>query len=69
LVVDGNGVAVVPREDAPDILAKAWQLLATEHILQEKIRAGATIGELINVDEVFGTVFAYQERATQGDKE
>jgi len=69
LVVDGNGVAVVPREAAPDILAKAWQLLATEHILQEKIRAGATIGELINVDEVFGNAFAYQERATQGDKE
>jgi hypothetical protein len=44
-------------------------LLATEHVLQEKIRAGATIGELINVDEVFGNVFAYQERATQGGTE
>ncbi len=69
LVVDGNGVVVVPKEAAPDILAKARQLLATEHALQEKIRAGATIGELINVDEVFENVFAYQQRATQGDKE
>jgi 4-hydroxy-4-methyl-2-oxoglutarate aldolase len=69
VVVDGNGVVVVPKEAAPDILAKAQQLLATEHILQKKIRAGATIGELINVDEVFENVFAYQERATQGDKE
>src|SRR3712207_113181 len=68
VVVDGNGVVVVPKETAPDILAKARQLLATEHILQEKIRAGATIGRLINVDEVFEKVFAYQERATQGDK-
>jgi len=69
VVVDGNGVVVVPKEAAPDILTKARQLLATEHVLQEKIRAGATIGELINVDEVFGNVFAYQERATQGGKE
>ena len=69
VVVDGNGVVVVPKEAAPDILAEAQQLLATEHILQEKIRAGATIGELINVDEVFERVFAYQERATQGGKE
>jgi regulator of RNase E activity RraA len=68
LVVDGNGVAVVPKEDAPDVLAKAQQLLATEHVLQEKIKAGATIGELVNVDEVFENVFAYQERATEGEK-
>jgi 4-hydroxy-4-methyl-2-oxoglutarate aldolase len=44
-------------------------LLATEHVLQEKIKSGATIGELINVDEVFEDVFAYQERATEGDQE
>ncbi len=69
MVVDGNGVVVVPREAAPGILDKARQLLATEHVLQEKIRAGATIGELIKVDEVFRNVFAYQERATQGDGE
>lgn len=69
VIVDGNGVVVVPKESAADILAKARQLLATEHVLQEKIRAGATIGRLINVDEVFGNMFAYQERATQGDKE
>jgi 4-hydroxy-4-methyl-2-oxoglutarate aldolase len=68
VVVDGNGVVVVPKEAAPDILAKARRLLATEHVLQEKIRAGATIGQLIDVDEVFEKVFAYQERATEGDK-
>jgi 4-hydroxy-4-methyl-2-oxoglutarate aldolase len=68
LVVDGNGVVVVPKEEAPDVLAKARQLLATEHVLQEKIKAGATIGELINIDEVLENVFAYQERATEGEK-
>ncbi len=65
LVVDGNGVVVVPREDSPEVLAKARKLLETEHILREKIEAGATIGELVNVDEVFDNVFAYQERATR----
>ena len=63
VVVDGNGVVVVPREEAPAILDQARQLLRTESVLQEKIRAGATIGELIDVDEVFRRVFAYQSRA------
>ncbi len=68
LVVDGNGVVVVPREDSPKILAEARKLLETEHVLRRKIEVGATIGELINVDEVFDNVFAYQERATREDE-
>lgn len=51
--------------DAAEILAKARELLETEHILREKIEAGATIGELVDVDEVFSRVFAYQERAVR----
>jgi 4-hydroxy-4-methyl-2-oxoglutarate aldolase len=71
MVVDGNEVVVVPKEASPDILAKVRQLLATEHVLQEKVRAGAAIigRQLTDVDEVFENVFAYQERATQGDKD
>ncbi len=68
VVVDGNGVVVVPRDDSPNVLSKARELLETEHLLREKIEAGATIGELVNVDEVFEGVFAYQERATRGDR-
>jgi hypothetical protein len=30
-------------------------------------KAGATIGELINIDEVFKTAFAYQSKALEGD--
>lgn len=67
LVIDGNGVVVVPREEAPEILEKARNLLATEHIVQDKIKAGATIGELIKVDEVFMNTFAYQQRAVEKD--
>lgn len=67
VVVDGNGVVVVPRGDSPGILAKARELLETEHVLRGRIEAGATIGELVKVDEVLEGVFAYQERATRGD--
>ena len=63
IVVDGNGVVVVPRTEAGDILDKARRLLETEHLLQEKIKAGATIGELVNVDAVFRSTFAYQDKA------
>lgn len=68
VIVDGNGVVAVPREGAPEVLSAACDLLETEHVLREKIEAGATIGELVNVDEVFESVFAYQERATREDE-
>jgi 4-hydroxy-4-methyl-2-oxoglutarate aldolase len=65
VVVDGNGVVVVPMAQAATILEQAESLLATEHLLQEKIKAGATIGELINVDEVFGSTISYLNRAVE----
>ena len=65
IAVDGSGVVVVTQGDAAEILAKAQNLLQTEHIVQEKIKAGATIGELINVDELFKSVFSYQNRAVE----
>jgi len=67
VVVDGNGVVVVPRAEAKEILEKARPLLETEHLLQEKIKAGATIGELIKVDQVFRATFSYQNRAMEND--
>jgi regulator of RNase E activity RraA len=65
VVVDGNGVVVVPMAQTGVILEQAQRLLATEHLLQEKIKADATIGELINVDEVFRNVFSYQNIAVE----
>jgi regulator of RNase E activity RraA len=67
VVIDGNGVVVVPRTEAAVILEKSCQLLETEHLLQEKIKAGATIGELIKVDEIFRSTFSYQNRAVEND--
>jgi len=65
VVIDGNGVVVVPRSEAAEILKKAQQLLQTEHVLQEKIKAGATIGELVNIDKVFMSTFSYQNKAVE----
>ena len=65
MVVDGNGVVVVPMAQAAVILQGAQRLLETERLLQEKIKAGATIGELVNVDEVFKNAFSYQKRAVE----
>jgi 4-hydroxy-4-methyl-2-oxoglutarate aldolase len=47
------------------ILHRVQGLLETERLLQEKIKAGATIGELVNVDEVFRTAFSYQNKALE----
>jgi 4-hydroxy-4-methyl-2-oxoglutarate aldolase len=65
IVVDGNGVVVVPMGEAAAILRRAQRLLETERLLQEKIKAGATIGELVNVDQVFRTAFSYQNKALE----
>lgn len=67
LVADGNGVVVVPLAEAATVLSKTQRLLATEGIVQDKIRAGATIGELINVDDIFRSAFAYQDKASKSN--
>jgi regulator of RNase E activity RraA len=65
IVVDGNGVVVVPMGEAAAILRRAQRLLETERLLQEKIKAGATIGELVNVRPGFSTAFSYQNKALE----
>jgi uncharacterized membrane protein YqgA involved in biofilm formation len=35
--------------------------------VQAKLKVGATIGELINIDQLMNNVFAYQERADGKD--
>lgn len=68
VVIDCNGVVVVPRSEATEILKKAQNLLKAEHILQERIKAGATIGELVNIDEIFKAAFSYQNKASEMNK-
>lgn len=63
VVADENGVVVVPAAAAEELLARTRGFLETEHVLQDKLRAGATIGALVDVDAVFATTFDYQQRA------
>ncbi|KWR85132.1 hypothetical protein RM96_27725 [Cupriavidus sp. IDO] len=63
VVGDENGVVVVPLARCEEILHKAEQLLETEHLLQDKLRAGGTVGQLVGIDEILGATFAYQQRA------
>jgi regulator of RNase E activity RraA len=63
IIADENGVVVVPAHAAAHILDRTRQLLESEHLLQERLRGGATIGQLIDVDQVFASTFDYQRRA------
>jgi 4-hydroxy-4-methyl-2-oxoglutarate aldolase len=63
IVADENGVVVVPAAAAENFQHRTRQLLETEHVLQEKLRRGATIGELVEIDKVFSSTFDYQSRA------
>ena len=63
IVADENGVVVVPLQAAAELLQRTRALLETEHVLQDKLRAGSTIGELVDIDRVFLSTFDYQTRA------
>jgi regulator of RNase E activity RraA len=63
VAIDGNGVVVVPRPESGAVLARAQRLLETEQAVQARLKAGATIGELVDIDAVLRSGFSYQERA------
>nr|WP_281247867.1 RraA family protein [Paraburkholderia lycopersici] len=63
VVGDDNGVVVVPLAQCEGILKRAEQLLDAEHVLQDRLRGGGTIGQFVNIDAVFATTFSYQQRA------
>ncbi|SEM52400.1 3-hexulose-6-phosphate synthase / 6-phospho-3-hexuloisomerase [Mesobacillus persicus] len=65
IIIDGNGIVVVPNEEAEEILNKTRSLLEVEDGVQEKLKAGATIGELIDIDQLMQNGFNYQERALE----
>jgi RraA family protein len=67
IVADENGVVVVPAAAAEELLHRTRRLLETEHVLQERLRGGATIGELVEIDKVFASTFDYQSRALKKD--
>ena len=56
-------IVVVPAGAAEELLHRTRRLLETEPVLQERLRGGATIGELVEIDKVFASTFDYQSRA------
>jgi RraA family protein len=67
IVADENGVVVVPATAAEELLHRTRRLLETEHVLQQRLRGGATIGELVEIDKVLASTFDYQSRALRKD--
>ncbi|MDR1856557.1 MAG: hypothetical protein LBR22_05295 [Desulfovibrio sp.] len=63
IVIDGNGIVVVPLEKGDEVFAKTRKMMETESTVSEKLKAGATIGKLINIEAIMSSTFAYQERA------
>lgn len=65
VLIDGNGVAVVPYDDMEIIYEKTLRMMQTENDVSDKLRAGETIGHLINVEKLMQGTFNYQERALE----
>lgn len=47
VVADENGIAVVPQDEAEDVLAGTRQQIDKETIIREKIASGATLSQLL----------------------
>ncbi|MDR3176356.1 MAG: RraA family protein [Desulfovibrio sp.] len=68
VLIDGNGVVVIPQAEARDILDKTNVLMGREHIITEKLqKEKTTIGKLVNIDRIAGANFDYQVVATEKD--
>ena len=65
VLIDGNGIAVVPYERLEEVYTKTKQMMETETNVSDKLKAGATIGQLIDIESLMKSTFNYQERALE----
>ena len=65
ILIDGNGVAVVPYDDLEEVYLKTKAMLETETNVSDKLKAGATIGKLIDIEKLMKSTFNYQEKALE----
>ncbi len=65
IMIDGNGICVVPYEMLETVYAKTKQMMDTETNVSDRLRAGETIGNLINIDKLMKSTFNYQEKALE----
>jgi len=52
VIVDDNGVVVVPRDEAEDILQKTRKFLENEVKIIERVKAGETLSEIVGLDKL-----------------
>jgi regulator of RNase E activity RraA len=52
VIVDDNGVVVVPCDDADAVLDKTKKFLKNEEKIIERVKAGETLGEILNLNNM-----------------
>ncbi|MDD5945833.1 MAG: RraA family protein [Clostridia bacterium] len=65
ILIDGNGIAVVPYENLETVYEKTKKMMDTETNVSDKLKAGETIGHLIDIEKLMKSTFNYQERALE----
>lgn len=65
ILIDGNGIAVVPYDELENVYQKTKQMMETETNVSDKLKAGETIGHLIDIEKLMKSTFNYQERALE----
>lgn len=65
VLIDGNGIVVIPYEDLETVYEKTKKMMDTETNVSDKLKAGETIGHLINIEKLMKSTFNYQEKALE----
>lgn len=71
VIVDDNGVVVVPRDEAGDILQKSRRFLENEVKVIDRIKAGETLSEIIGLNKleegIIDTTVQYEKQRQGGN--
>ena len=65
ILIDGNGIVVIQYDDLETVYKKTKAMMDTETNVSDKLKAGETIGHLINIEKLMNSTFNYQERALE----
>lgn len=52
VIVDDNGVVVVPQDEAEDILQKTRRFLENEARIIDRVKAGEALGKIVGLDKL-----------------
>ena len=65
ILIDGNAIVVIQYDDLETVYKKTKAMMDTETNVSDKLKAGETIGHLINIEKLMNSTFNYQERALE----